>query len=92
MDYSNIPVHMVSGIKNYIEAGHPVGGFLYAVITNDLTEAFARADDINVLYMREWVMFLYNQMPFGSWRTKENYETWIKHHGLLGSPQEKTGT
>jgi len=40
---------------------HP-GGFLAAVFSNQLMEAFARADETNQAAMRQYAMFLYNTM------------------------------
>ena len=42
-----IPEHMWGAIVRYYENGIPPGGFLEAVINNDLREACARADEIN---------------------------------------------
>jgi len=43
-----IPPHMMDGLTRYIEHGIALGGFLTAVLENDLREACARADDINI--------------------------------------------
>ena len=82
MNYETLPNHMQNGIRNYVEAGVPVGSFLFAVITNKLVEAFGRADDINIDNMKIWAAFLYNEMPTESWGSEERYEKWVKHQGL----------
>lgn len=38
----------LDGLKRYVEHHTPTGGFLRAVLENDLREACARADDENV--------------------------------------------
>jgi hypothetical protein len=40
--------------------GYPGGNFAQAVVNNDLSEAFGRADEINVHCMRFYVMLMYN--------------------------------
>lgn len=40
--------------------GYPGGGFVQAVVDNDLMGAMSRADDINVRALKFYTMFLYN--------------------------------
>lgn len=40
--------------------GYPPGGFAQAVVDNDLSETFGRADDINIHCIRFYVMLMYN--------------------------------
>jgi hypothetical protein len=48
VDYSLIPNQsMVSGMKNYVERGIAPGGFMTALLSNDLTNAMSRADTTN---------------------------------------------
>lgn len=42
---------MQAETRNYIERGILYGGFLYAVFTNNLVQAFEKADDVNTAYM-----------------------------------------
>ena len=53
--YGNIPEHMMASLKAYIMEGRPVGHFLTAVLSNNLFEAFSRADDENASVMRDYV-------------------------------------
>ena len=39
-----VPSHMHEGIVAYIETGRPVGGFLTALLSNDLMGALGKAD------------------------------------------------
>lgn len=82
--YWNIPAHTYESIKLYVEKGYPPGGFLYAVLTNDLFEAVGRADSRNSKAIKEICGFIHNEIPALAWRTKEKVETWVKHHGLDG--------
>ena len=40
--------------------GYPGGSFVKAVVDNNLSEAFGRADDINIHCIRFYVMLMYN--------------------------------
>jgi hypothetical protein len=42
------------------EVGYPGGSFAQAVVDNNLSEAFGRADDINIHCIRFYVMLMYN--------------------------------
>lgn len=72
-----IPAYMVGAVKRYILQGIPPGSFLTAVISNDLREAFARADDDNATAMQGWVRFFYNYAPSGCWGSPERYSNWL---------------
>lgn len=90
--YEKIPEHCRKGLKDYIENGVETGGFLRAVIENNLVEAFNRADLTNQERLRDYAWFLYNHAPVSSWGSKLNYETWIKiggKTGLLKRSQER---
>lgn len=78
VDYLNIPEHMRTGVKLYLEKGILPGSFLASVLENKLVESFAAADHINIENMYNWTKFLYNEMPFGSWGSKEKVDEWIK--------------
>lgn len=72
-----IPHHMREGVNQYIEHG-VCGSFLQAVMENNLVEAAGRADNINVRCLREWAIFLYNEMPNGTWGSREKVAAHIK--------------
>lgn len=85
MNYSKLPVHMVQGAKNYIEDGIPPGGFLTAVLENDLVGSFATADGVNQEAMFTWAEFLHNEAPIAAWGSREAVLRWIERGGLNGS-------
>ena len=55
----------------------PTGSFLEAVISNDLREACALADDKNLWILPVIVAWLYNKAPSGCWGSSEKYEAWV---------------
>lgn len=84
IDYSRLPAHMQDGMRRYIDHGIKPGSFLVAVLSNDLMEAFKRADDVNVAAMVEYARFLYNQAPCVCYGSPEHVKDWISAGGLKG--------
>lgn len=83
-DYTRIPEHMRHGARLYVEQGVPPGSFLYAVLSNNLLEAFKRADDDNAAAMRDWAAFVYNDLPTLCHGSEDIVDQWIKRGGLEG--------
>ena len=64
INYSKAPNQgMVSGIRNYVEHGIMPGHFLTALLSDKLTDTFARADGTNGLIVKEWVQWVWGEMP-----------------------------
>ena len=80
-----IPEHMHHGITLWIEHGYVnlLGGFLRAVLSNDLVGAFSQADDKNAASMRGWVLFLYNYAPSLCYGSPERVAQWSYSHEEL---------
>lgn len=83
-----LPEHMRHGIRGWIEHGHHIGGFLTALLSNDLMGAFAHADDVNTEAMGIWVTYLYNYAPSGCYGSPAKVEAWSAHRGLEGIKAE----
>ncbi|GAG54001.1 unnamed protein product [marine sediment metagenome] len=80
INYTLLPEHIKGGAQRWIENGITPGGFLVAVICNDLKESFGRADDINIHRMFDIVKFFYNEAPGSCWGSKERMIAWKKMH------------
>lgn len=79
MDYSKVPVsYMQEGVKRWIENGTRPGSFLTALFANDLVSAICRADSTNKDYIKEWVLFMVNEMPIGSYGSWDIVQKWEK--------------
>jgi len=65
------------GIDRFAEHGQRPGGFLYAVLTNNLMESFGRADLENRNNMFEIVSYCYNEIAGDCWGSKEKVQAWI---------------
>ena len=66
-DSRNCPQLMEEHLIAYRDLHRPVGHFLTAVLSNDLTEAVARADDYNLLLIRHIVAWCYHHLPHNIW-------------------------
>lgn len=58
-----IDMDMALAIKQYVEDKRPVGGFLRALLANDLTDAATRADKGNALTLADLAKFAYWNVP-----------------------------
>ena len=74
-----IPTRMFGAALRYIVEGIKPGHFLSAVITNDLRDAIARADEENQAALVEWVQFFYNYTPGYCWGSTSNMKNWINN-------------
>jgi hypothetical protein len=54
-----------------------VGGFLEAVISNDLAEAVLAADEYNRATLFHLVGWIYNELGSQRWGSKQRYAAWI---------------
>ena len=84
---SAIPDATIAAIRRYVDHGIPPGGFLLAVLGNDLCEACARADDGNARALAAIVAYLYNETPAGCWGSPERVADW-----LTAKSQERAST
>lgn len=83
-NWSLIPEYMHSGMRRWIERGIVPGHFLTAVLTNDLREAVARADDTNRSLLANYIIFLSSYAPIGCWGSPENVKEWNRSGGFEG--------
>lgn len=79
-----VPEHTRTGFAWWIVDGLQPGGFLTAVLENNLSQAFARADSINRAAMFQIVSFLYNEAPGPCWGSPEKVREW--HEQFDGVP------
>jgi len=79
-----IPEIMANALALYLFKGIHPGGFLLAVLSNDLVGAIQRADDINIKLLKEYATILYWDFPMVAWGSKEKMEKWMENEGLKG--------
>ena len=75
-----IPRAPKHGIDQYVDHGVPTGSFLRAVLSNDLFEAVARADEHNQIALAEICKYIYNFTPTTCHGSPERFEHWIEFH------------
>jgi len=61
---------IVDALERYLNQGIMPGGFLTAVLENNLTNAFGRADEKNTNRMRDIVRYMYNHFPEYAWGSR----------------------
>ncbi len=75
-----LPPFTKQQIDQYVEQRIPPGGFLYAVLANDLFEAVAKADDINIHCLNDIVKYIYNDTPSVCWGSPEAVKDWLERN------------
>ncbi len=73
-----LPSYMVEGMVNYLVKGLPPGSFSRSLLENDLAMAVVRADPENRVLLRQWVMFMNNEIPPKAWGSQKTVRLWIE--------------
>jgi hypothetical protein len=82
INYDELPAHMRSGARDYIEKGVHPGAFLAAIIQNNFVDAVGKADSVNIKHLAEWGHWLLWEIPSAAWGSKEKMSFWIQKGGL----------
>jgi hypothetical protein len=69
-------------VRAYVERGYPIGGFLTALLANDLVQTVKRADAVNLALIPAWVDFMLGQLPAACWGSPERVRNWQATGGL----------
>lgn len=77
-DYYPISDEILASLDRYVNQGIEAGGFLNAVLENNLAEACGRADIYNKFNLHNIVGYIYNNIPYNSWGSKEKVKSWIE--------------
>lgn len=73
-----VPNHTLDGIRTYVEDRLPPGGFLRAVLSNNLHLACLEADDWNREALPDIVTYLHWEVPSSCWGSPELVEKWLE--------------
>lgn len=65
--YPDIPKETLEEIYRFLFHRCPVGGFLGAVLRNDLRGAIFSADEKNLKAIKSLIQFIYNECPSTIW-------------------------
>ncbi len=77
-EYSKLPESVRDGIKRYIEHRVEPGGFLMAVLENDLVRSFGKADSNNRQALFSIVGWIYDVAPGSCWGSPEKVKKWLQ--------------
>lgn len=83
-EYDELPEHTLWSINQYVEHGQAVGGFLQAVLSNDLFQAVARADLENRRSLPLIVRYVANRCPSMCHGSEQRVSDWQDHRGCEG--------
>ena len=73
-----VPDYTADSLARYVFDGIMPGGFLTAVLENNLMEAFGQADNANSSAMKEIVTFIYNCVPSHCHGTSKKVCAWME--------------
>lgn len=76
IDYNPISPATREAIDRWATTGRRAGGFVMAVLCNDLVGAVRRADEFNILALRSTVAYVYHKCPAPCWGSPEKVEAW----------------
>lgn len=72
-----VPQHTLAALDRYVNHNIEPGGFLRAVLENNLSEALGRADHINREALFAIVSYVYNDCPADCWGTPAKVAQWL---------------
>ena len=74
--YPNVPEYTIEALNNWAQFGLPPGGFIAAVLANDLSDAVDRADQDNEAALVDIVRYVINELPMDCWGTDAKIAAW----------------
>ena len=74
---AKLPGYMAQGLEDYLFDRVPPGGFLLAVLENDLKQAALRADSANSIALWKWGVFMWNQVRYDCQGSEEIVAKWL---------------
>lgn len=78
-NYCKVPQHLREAIYHYITEGRPVGGFLQAVISNNLIGATTRSHPDVKEHIGGIVLWFLSYAPTDSYGSQCAYDYWTNH-------------
>ena len=77
MAFYGLPDYMANGMFLYLVHRIEPGSFTTALLSNNLRESVACADKNNARCLKEWVQFMYCELPSGSWGSPQQVQAWL---------------
>lgn len=69
---------MQNSVELYVNHGVVPGSFLKAVLKNDFIGAATKSDQKNKELLREWAIYLVNELPDACYGSSEKVSDWAK--------------
>jgi len=85
MNYDKIRPEIIVSIRRYADIHCPTGGFLKAVLSNDLKEAVRSADDDNIRAIPEIILYCCWEIPYRCWGSPERVQAWLEAGTTAGA-------
>ena len=76
--YLNVRPDVIASLDRYAERGILPGGFLTAVLENNLMEAVGRADMQNAVTLKDICTYVYNEMPAQCHGSPAKVDAWLR--------------
>lgn len=76
-NYGEVPERTLETLTTYAQDGVPAGGFINAILINDLKGAIGRADKDNLKAIKQIVKFVCNQLPSICHGSPEKVKAWL---------------
>ncbi len=76
---ATIPEHTLGALDRYVNDRLLPGGFLVAVLSNDLFGAVGRADSENLAALADICRYVYNELPSSCWGSKDKIWAWVEN-------------
>ena len=89
----DVPRHLAEGLLAHALTGFPVGGFLTAVLCNDLVMTLAReTDNLTLADLTRLGTVLYNCLPQECWGSSIAVDAWKAAGGFEGTHTDRALT
>lgn len=72
-----LPTFVLETLRRYVDNHVPAGGFVGAVLENNLCESIVRADDVNLPALPAIVKYLFWEVPANCWGSPEKVAAWL---------------
>lgn len=80
IDYTLVPEHLRTGLRNYIESGYKPGSFLDRILRGEIKEAIMVADPISSSRLKDIITFLETYAPPCCYGDSLKVDNWISLH------------
>jgi len=74
---SDAPVHILNSINRYVEHGIEPGGFVKAVLSNDLATTFRAADPESLRGLSDILQYINLEIPAACWGSEAKVKAWM---------------